>query len=292
LLKRYHLWLAWMLAVGLSVSGSVYITAKPQINILKPLSNNASAIGDGMAQAAMAVTQPASVIPTMANAPLGKLADGVPVLMYHSINVEDNILCVSPGDLEKQLDYLVSEGYHTVTVKHLLAAAEERAALPTKPIVITFDDGYRNNYTVAYPMLKARGMVATIYVFTEKVGTPNGMTAAELREMASYGIEIGSHTRHHLDLRTMNDQGLTDEIVNSRKILAEMLQGPVETFCYPAGKYSLPATQKVQSAAYQGAVTTQPGVMTDLSERWLIPRIRVNGNKDLEHFKAQLPHNI
>lgn len=288
------MWVVWMLAIVFSVSSSVYITSKPQISIIRPIANNNGSAGQTTAQAAIVAEHPVQVVTPLVNATPGKLSDGVPILMYHSISETevDNKLCVSPTDLEQQLDYLVREGYHTLTVKDLLAAANGKAMLPPKPLILTFDDGYRNNYTVAYPLLKARGMVATIFVITEKIGTPNGISPSELREMVNNGMEIGSHTRHHFDLRTLEPVELADEIAGSRRILADVLRSPVETFCYPSGKYSPSALEQVKTSGYLGAVTTEPGVMSDQDKRWLMPRIRVSGGESLEQYIASLPRSI
>ncbi|MGE5380720.1 MAG: polysaccharide deacetylase family protein [Methylocystaceae bacterium] len=293
MLERYQLWLAWMLAIGLSVSSSIYLTSQIEISTIKPISHQMASKYDTTAQAAVAESRVLSdATPAPEAAVSGKLADGVPILMYHSIANADNKLCVKPGDLEQQLDYLVQEGYHTITVKQLLAAAQGQTDLPPKPLVITFDDGYRDNYTVAYPMLKKRGMVATIYVITRKIGTPDGISAEELREMAANGIEIGSHTWHHVDLRSVNNRQLVEEITVSRQILLEILQVPIDTFCYPSGRYTLAAIKQVEAAGYQGAVTTTPGVVSDRCDPWLIPRIRVNGGESLQQFIASIPRNI
>lgn len=290
MLLRYQLWMAWILAIGLSVSGSAYFTSPTQISMSKPFIKNNQQ--PGTAQAAVATADPIPLLPPATNAPPGKLADGVPILMYHSISEANNKLCVSPTDFTAQLNYLVHAGYQTITVRQLMMAIDGHGALPPKPVVITMDDGYRDNYTIAYPLLKERNMVATIYMIAQKVGTANGITTSEIKEMYDNGIEIGSHTQHHLDLRYLNDAQLNEEIAGSRQLLSTMLQLPVETFCYPSGRYSPLAIQKVETSYYLGAVTTQPGIVNNENQRWLMPRIRVDGGESLEIFIANLPKNI
>jgi peptidoglycan/xylan/chitin deacetylase (PgdA/CDA1 family) len=217
-----------------------------------------------------------------------KLPVTIPILMYHSIRVSHNRLCVSPADLSKELDYLKYHGYTTITMNQVWTDLHDRRSLPKKPVAITFDDGYRDNYTEAFPLLRERYMVATIFIITKKLNTPGGITVDELREMNKYGIEIGSHTQHHLNLRTLNQTELIAEIAQSRTILENIFHCPVVSFCYPSGKHSPAAVAEVKQAGYLGAVTVQPAKASSMDNIYLLPRVRVDGGESLKCFADSL----
>lgn len=212
----------------------------------------------------------------------------IPILMYHSIHSAPNRLCVSPCELDAQLDYLKNNGYTTVTMSQVIRALHDEDSLPEKSVAVTFDDGYRDNYIEAFPRLRDRHMVATVFIITRKLNTPNGLTTDQVREMNKYGIEIGSHTQHHVDLRNLNKAQLISEIAQSRINLINTIHCPVVSFCYPSGKYTPLAVDEVKQAGYLGAVTTQPGKVNKDSNLYLMPRIRVNGGESLKYFAASL----
>lgn len=217
-----------------------------------------------------------------------KLPVTIPILMYHSVRDAHNRLCVSPADLSKELDYLKNHGYTTITMNQVWTDLHNRRSLPKKPVAITFDDGYRDNYTAAFPLLRERYMVATIFIITKKLNTPGGLTVDELREMNKYGIEIGSHTQHHLNLRTLNQAELVAEIAQSRTILQNIFHCHVLSFCYPSGKHSPAVVAEVKQAGYLDAVTVQPAKASSMDNIYLLPRVRVDGGESLKCFAASL----
>ena len=168
------------------------------------------------------ITKPATTTITMSattttTGALGKLPPGVPdlsipILVYHYVDASPPPagpyaagLTVRTQDFEAEMALLERGGYHTVTFDQLWRAMARQTPLPSKPVLLTFDDGGRDNYTVAFPILKRHGLVATFFVITDSVGTnPQSMTWAQLREMRAAGMVIGSHTRGHPDLRTVS----------------------------------------------------------------------------------------
>ncbi|HYL07684.1 MAG TPA: polysaccharide deacetylase family protein, partial [Candidatus Udaeobacter sp.] len=140
--------------------------------------------------------------------PLGSRSISVPILMYHYIRPSPSIrtdmlgyrLSVTPQNFEVQMDWLYAHGFHAVNFNDLRAYFAGRTPLPAKPVIITLDDGYRDLYTAAYPVLQAHRFTAVAYIVTSFVNQPAYVTAAEVVEMDRAGIEIASHTIDHSSL--------------------------------------------------------------------------------------------
>lgn len=203
-----------------------------------------------------------------------KLQVSVPVLMYHVMAAGPNNLYVAPEEFDAQLTWLTQQGYHAVTLQQLFDHFADDAPIPERPVVITFDDGYDNFYTAALPLLAKHKMVATLFVITGKVGQPGYITWEQTKAIAQAGMEIGSHTITHPDLRNVEAKGLQSELGDSQRILEERLGIPVRFFAYPGGRYS-DQTLAAMSRYYRGAVTTISGVATPCQDRLLLHRIRV-----------------
>ncbi|MBZ0165167.1 MAG: polysaccharide deacetylase family protein, partial [Candidatus Omnitrophica bacterium] len=131
--------------------------------------------------------------------------------------------------------------------------------LSRKTVVLTFDDGYADNYTNAFPLLKKYNFPATFFISTEKVGLPGYVTWDQLREMAAAGISIGSHAVRHEYLPDLSRQRIIEEVRESRRILEQQLGMPVLNFSYPVGGFNDEIKSLVRQAGYQSAVTTNRG---------------------------------
>lgn len=218
------------------------------------------------------------------------IATSVPILMYHSISDNPkNLLCLSPAHFAQQMQHLKDAGYHTITFGDLDDWAAGKP-IPVKPVLITFDDGYRDNYTNAFPVLKRLGLKAAIFMTTGFFDARMNLTADMAKEMKASGlIEFGSHTVSHADLTTLPDDRLRNEIFQSKSELESKLGGPVAAFCYPSGRFNEKTVQYVKKAGYRFAVTTRPG-WAELSQGALtLHRIRINGDLSLKQFKEMLP---
>lgn len=162
----------------------------------------------------------------------------VPVLLYHSIreeaDAENASLFVRPEDLERQLVLIQEMGYTSI-----FAAELPRAGAYRKPLVLTFDDGYEDNYTAAFPLLQRYNMKATIFVVSGLVDTPGYLTSEELREMAGSGlVSIQSHTDSHADLTGCTEAQVDRELRESAKKLSDLTGQPVTLLAYPYGSYN------------------------------------------------------
>ena len=154
-------------------------------------------------------------------APLPAAEDDVKVLVlnYHMVNTMFISLAIEPEDFEWQMKYLVDHGYHSITIDELYAFLEGKGTLPERPVLITFDDGYVDNYTNAYPILKKYNLKATIFIVTGFVSKRKGyLTWDQLREMERNGITAQSHTVTHAPLPELPDERIREELVASSSL--------------------------------------------------------------------------
>lgn len=192
----------------------------------------------------------------------------VPILMYHLVGPLDagapaitTALTVSAKSFRDEMDWIVAHGFHAISQVQLFDALEHAAPLPAKPVMITFDDGYRDVLWHAAPLLAHLHMPATAYVITDRISGPDVsfLTWPELLELERLGIEIGSHTVHHVELPGLSPTAALAELEQSRQTLERHLGHPVQWFAYPAGAVDAAVLPLVREAGYVLAVTTQPG---------------------------------
>ena len=237
--------------------------------------------------------------PGAANAVIapGRTTVQVPILMYHYIRVPpdpatDHLgwgLSTSPDDFRHQMDYLDDHGYHPVTLTDLRAYLGGTQSLPDRPVVLTFDDGYADLYSAAFPVLKEHHFKAVAYIVSGFVGREGeNVMPDQVREMDTNGIEIGAHTVNHVDLTKVHGSDLGSEVKGSKDALETLVGHPVLDFCYPSGRYDAEVVQAVQSAGYQSATTTQSGAVHSLEDRFSWSRVRVSGSESLGDFARGL----
>jgi peptidoglycan/xylan/chitin deacetylase (PgdA/CDA1 family) len=232
----------------------------------------------------------------------------VPILMYHHIspiptnNVLDASLTVTPLIFAEQLDYLKKQGYHSITLNQLLNNLYYETPLPTKPIILTFDDGYEDSYQYAYPLLQQYGYSGTFYIITGKVNWDGQMTWSQLRKMLAHGMQMGSHTVHHVDigqvLLNSHDEA-QQELQVSQSTLQQKLGIVIQHFCYPSGEPfkhgSWTLRQAVMSLLAENGytdATTDPG-MTGIVQQsqypFILLRTRVDGRESFSAFAQSIP---
>ncbi|MEQ8199794.1 MAG: polysaccharide deacetylase family protein [Syntrophomonadaceae bacterium] len=227
---------------------------------------------------------PAQPIP----APEKYTGTAIPILMYHEVTSGPNSLYVPVGKFREQMRYLAVSGYRAVT----MTQAEEmlrNKKMPAKTIVLTFDDGYTSFITEAWPIMQEYGFTGTVYACTSFIGRPNYLTMEQIKTLQADGVEIGSHTRNHIDLKTASYKQQVDEIVVSKQILEENLGVPCLSFCYPTGTYSDITPTIVKDAGYTSAVTVAYGHAVPASNPYLTPRVRVPGWITLDKFAQSIP---
>lgn len=215
---------------------------------------------------------------------------GMPILEYHRVNTfKTDDYTLTPEAFAEQMDYLKSQGYTAVSFLDFLRAKKGKQELPDKPAIITFDDGYKDNYTDALPILEARQMKATVFMVTNSIGLPGYLTFDDMRDMQQRGIEIGSHTANHLPLTDMSTAEATDEIKKSKLWLEWNHLNTVFVLSYPNGEYRDDLIGVLKANNYLAAVTGNPGLNTFDTDPYMLKRIYVPRPRfGLAEFKLRL----
>lgn len=211
----------------------------------------------------------------------------VPILMYHHIrdfsdpnNPVDTNLSTPVQGFRDQMQWLKENGYTTITFSELFSGT-----LPEKPIVLTFDDGYQDNYTNAFKILKENGQKGVFFLISSTEGG-GYLTQSEIREMAGNGMEIESHTISHPDLSQLGDEALAKELGESRNTIEEGTGQKVEFLCYPSGRFSKDVIDAAKTAGYRAAVTTKSS--SSNGSLYELPRIRMNPEDGPRSLKSKL----
>ncbi len=217
---------------------------------------------------------------------------GVPVLNYHQINNEDhNALTLSATEFEAQISYLYKEGYTPISPDQLADYLQYKKALPSKPILITLDDGYADNYRVAYPILQKYHFMATIFLITDFVGNyEKYLTWDQIKEMSANGISFEGHTLSHISLPTASNEEVRNELVKSKEALEWRLGKKVEYLAYPGGEYDQRIIQLTKEAGYRAAFTVHFGRDRINSTLYTLNRIPIfgGGSHTFFHFWLRL----
>ena len=209
----------------------------------------------------------------------------VPILMYHHVDYEHvdrlpSSNTISPEKFEWQMQYLKDHHFHVISVDQLIQGLKGRKRLPPKAVVITLDDGYEDNYTYTFPILKKYGYPAMIFLPSDLMNTKGFLTWDQIKEMMAHHIEMGSHTRTHVYLPDpIMAEKVWDEIVMSKKILEQHLSVPIKYFCYPSGGFSKEIEDLIAKAGYEAAFTTNRGCNRFNKDLFALKRLRV-GNAD------------
>lgn len=251
-----------------------------------------------VASSTPATAQVAPLLPPIAKLPAPKPARtltgpsdrGVPILMYHVIGVapagaRNPDLYVPPKEFADEMAYLSANGYHAVTLQQVWDYWNGTNTLPSKPVVISFDDGDTPDFTIAAPLLNELHWPGTLNLIVGKKHLR--FKPKIVRALIAAGWEIDSHTMTHTDVPGLSAKQLTYEIAGSRKRLQELYGVPVNFFCYPSGRFDDNAIAAVKAAGYLGATTTLGGLARP-DDPWRMRRVRVSGGHSPASFGALL----
>lgn len=206
----------------------------------------------------------------------------IPILLYHYVEyVKDRgdkiriSLNIEPDIFDAQVKTLKEAGYTFLTPNQIPNFFNDKINLPKKPIILTFDDGYRDFYTDVFPILKKYNVKAVAYIVPGFLGKPNNLTHSQLKEIANSGlVEIAAHTVNHPNLKGLTKKRLKFEVEQSKIDLENELHIPVISFAYPYGAFDLNAIQAVKDAGFKTAVSTVAGVDINKENIFFIYRIR------------------
>jgi peptidoglycan/xylan/chitin deacetylase (PgdA/CDA1 family) len=202
----------------------------------------------------------------------------VPVLACHVIGTPRGPfprLYLRPSAFAAEMRRLAAAGYHAVTLARVEDAWRGRRSLPRRPLVVSFDDGYRSDADIALPVLRRLGWPGVLFLELGRLDRPDGLTRAQVRTLMAAGWELGAHTITHPDLTTLRPPPLRREVAGSRRILRRDFHVAVVDFAYPLGRYDRAVVREVRSAGFRGAVTERLG-LARRSEILTMARIRLD----------------
>lgn len=202
----------------------------------------------------------------------------VPVLMYHNIDYQHDILSVPPEDLNRHMKFLRDRNYNVIRLGELVDLISYDKKIPPKTVVITFDDGRDNNYTAAYPILKKYKIPATMFVIPGHCRWQGYVNRQQLKEMAENGIDIASHTLNDAWLPNCDDKRLREELIGSKNALEEITGKKVDFIGYPLGGFNQRVRLAVMKAGYRGACGTNPGKYNPANDIYALKRLKVSGS--------------
>lgn len=237
----------------------------------------AALIAAGGASIVLAAQEPADADAATAG-PAGR---PVPILMYHVIGEPPRsapfpALYIAPDELRAQVRWLARAGYEAVTLGRVVDAWNGRAALPARPIVLSFDDGYRSHVTAALPILAAQGWPGVLNLDLSNLAPAWGVGVAGVRRLMAAGWEIDAHSLTHADVSTLSGAALAREVAGSRRAIRRLFGVVPRFFCYPAGRYDGEAIAAVKAAGYEGATTTELGLASPAADRFTLARVRID----------------
>jgi peptidoglycan/xylan/chitin deacetylase (PgdA/CDA1 family) len=203
----------------------------------------------------------------------------VPILTYHHVgspkDKQENLNIVSVSSFEKQMAFLKRAGFRIISFDELVEGLKKGRDFYRRSVVIHFDDGYDNNYTNAYPILKKNQFPAMVFLIANRVGKPGYLTWSQVKEMDQQGVMAGSHTSNHSYLPQTDLESARKEIFGSKLDIEKQLGRSVPYFAYPVGGYTKSMVQLVKEAGYQAAVTTNRGADRFNRDLFTMNRIRM-----------------
>ncbi|WP_251444069.1 polysaccharide deacetylase family protein [Veillonella intestinalis] len=250
-------------------------------SLLMLLAGCMSETKDTTASAAQA--QPQKVTKTVATA----VPKGIPVLMYHKVGPEEDNDAVIREDLFRaQMKLLHDKGFNPITMEQLNDYVRHGKAVPVKPVVLTFDDGYEDTYSIVYPVLKEYGFAGTVFVNPGDVGTR--LTWEQIKEMHDNGITIASHGYDHVRMNELSDSEQLANIVKAQMALKEKLGIDNQWFCYPYGRENEYSQKAATDNGILLAVTMNPGWVHEGDNPYALQRIWIGNAVDLAHFEERI----
>jgi len=216
----------------------------------------------------------------------------VPILMYHVVakpiaGAPYPALYVPREEFAEEMAWLDRHGYRAVTLQQVFDHWRGARPLPAKPVVVSFDDGYRSQYTNALPVLRSHHWPGVLNLELRNTEPVWGTRPGEVRKLIRAGWEIDSHTITHPDLTTLDPARLREEVAGSRAELRKRFHVAANFFCYPSGRYDDAVVEAVKAAGYFAATTTQFGLARP-QDLYTLDRVRIDGGDGARGLAAKL----
>jgi peptidoglycan/xylan/chitin deacetylase (PgdA/CDA1 family) len=197
---------------------------------------------------------------------------------------------VSPAQFEEQLRYMKEQGFQPIRLYDLNAHLQLGSPLPDRPVIVTFDDGYRDNFTAAFPLLQKYGFTATFFINTQPIHDeyPAYMTWEQVRQMSRQGMDVESHSHSHPNLKGKPPEEVAREVIRSKELIQNHTGKMVRFFSYPYGHYDQQVVDILMTEGFWGAVTLRSGVVQGSRAMFDLQRVWVRYDDTLDAFVAKL----
>lgn len=216
--------------------------------------------------------------------------------MYHSVGDNNNLFTVKSADFEKQMAYLSENKFNVIPLASLFDLLASQKTIPPKTVVITFDDGYEDNYSVALSVLKKYNLHASVFMITGIINgerTPRGgtnikmLSSDQIKQMKNSGlVDFYPHTNSHPKLTDINQEAMINEISVSRSVLEREFGCQANIFAYPYGKYNEVVIKELKRQNFRGAVTVNVGRIKNTANLFLLKRNSIDSKINLFMFKG------
>ena len=240
------------------------------------------------------------IVPLVHPNPIGVYRSGyqtVTILCYHRFGPNRAKMGITGEDFDAQMAYLEKHGYRVVPLSSIHAFLKGKEALPQRAVVLTIDDGYRSSYSTAFPILKKYNFPATLFIYSDFVGSGDALGWKELREMTASGlIDVQPHSKTHASMvkRPASEAGeayrkkIEEEIRAPAQQIRKMLGLPLHTFAYPFGDTNELIISQLKSAGYDAGVTVQAGGNPAFAYPFRLRRTMIYGDRDMGAFIRSL----
>lgn len=210
----------------------------------------------------------------------------IPILMYHSICNDDpnNSLMIPTEMFAEQMEWLSENNFTAMSMDEVIEAMNT-GKVPKRPVLITFDDGYADNYTNAFSALKNNNLKGTFFIISDTITEEGGyyMSTGMLKEMKEAGMEIENHTANHLELNNLSREDAIDSIKRGQEFLRSVIGANGNYLCYPVGRYSDETIEIQKELGIKAALTTQGGISSISDGRYELKRVRISP-MNIENF--------
>jgi len=224
------------------------------------------------------------------------------ILMYHSVGENNLFFNVESKEFIRQIEYLKRKKFNIISLSQLVEWIEKKQVIPKKTVVLTFDDGYQNNHSNVWPILKEYDFPVTIFLavdlIDQKIGDSQKIVLdmlnwPQIQEMDQSGlIDFQPHTLTHSELSQINPMEAKREIEESKRIVQEKLNKKCNFFAYPRGNFNQEVVDILKESGFKAGLTIKSGLVSENVDLFKLPRQSINSKTNFEEFKTKLKFNL